>query len=207
MQYLNSLIELAKAIAWPASIVWAAWYFRDPLIAQLPRITKVGPVTLDPPPTQIAIPTTSSADDITKEITGYISQDLIAEGRQIIDEKVPTQVDKTAEISSLRTVAAGFMIAGLFERLNGIIFGSQLILLQLANSAPVNIEGAREQYERAALLFSTTYVNYTFEQWLNFLENSALLKKESDGLLHITKRGRGFLSYLVQNGHPMARVN
>jgi hypothetical protein len=186
----------------------AAWYFREALVAQLPRIIKVGPVSLGPP-VQAILSEPSSGDDVIRQVESYITPEMMAEGRKLVEGKVPrnAQNEKIDELSYLRSLSAALLIAGLYERTNGVIWGSQLLLMQQANSAPQTLETARAIYDRAAAAFPLTYVNYTFEQWMHFLEVSLLIKREPDSTIVITLRGRGFLSYLTQNGYPTIRIN
>src|SRR4051794_15837764 len=54
MEFFKLLIEFVKAIAWPVTVAAIAVYFRDQIIAHLPRVTEVGPagVKLRPPDEQ-----------------------------------------------------------------------------------------------------------------------------------------------------------
>jgi hypothetical protein len=49
MTWVDLIIRTFHEIAWPGAAIWIGWYFRDAILEQLPRVTKVGPVTLNPP--------------------------------------------------------------------------------------------------------------------------------------------------------------
>jgi hypothetical protein len=201
-------IELAKALAWPAVMGWGLWYFRAPVTALIPRVSKVGPVSIEPQ-TQAAVrpPDPTTEDNAFKRLENMMPPELLAESRALVEQTVPRSAtgEKLNEAQYLTRLAATLTLAGLFERTNGTIWGSQLSLLQQANSAPQSLENAHAIYAQAAAAFPHVYGNYTFEQWLDFLTSSVLITKPEDGKIAITVRGRGFLSYLVHHGYHLVR--
>ena len=126
---------------------------------------------------------------------------MLKEARDTIKEKFPNSDD-----DDLLTLSGALLVGGMFERTYGLIFGSQISFLQQMNGGPLTIEHAREFYDRAKAAFVEVYKNYSFEQWLNFMESFILLSKTADGRLAITARGRGFLSYLTENGYTIQRA-
>jgi hypothetical protein len=202
------IIELAKALAWPAVVGGGLWYFRDAIIANLPRVTRVGPVTLDPPPTQTPpLIADSGSNEAIKRIEVLVPPELLAESRKVVEANVPrnAQGEKITEVQYLTTLAAILTIIALFEKAYGTIWGSQLQLLQSLNSSPQSIESARTFYDRAAQDFPAAYQHYSFEQWIGFLVESVLITKGSDNQFSITLRGRGFLRFIVDSGYSFAK--
>jgi hypothetical protein len=43
LEYTKLFVELIKGIAWPAVVAGILWCFRHPILAQLSRVTEVGP--------------------------------------------------------------------------------------------------------------------------------------------------------------------
>ncbi|MEY9428868.1 hypothetical protein ABH975_004183 [Bradyrhizobium ottawaense] len=204
MEYLKLAVEFVKAAAWPLAIAWVAYYFRDAIIAQLPRVTKVGPVTLDPPPPpqQANLPTSKDPAEAIKKVEAAIPPELLREGEAIVRGLVPKSEDR-----DLLTLSSGLLIGGLFERTYNFIFGSQLLLLERLNSSPLSLDDLKEFYERGKTAFPEIYKTYTFEQWLAFLESSSLVARVNGGsLFAITPRARGFLRYLIDNGYTTQKV-
>ena len=55
----NLLIDLVKAVAWPAVVAWLVWYLRAELKQAAARIIKIGPTGAElapPTPEQVAVP-------------------------------------------------------------------------------------------------------------------------------------------------------
>jgi hypothetical protein len=126
-------IELAKALAWPVVVGGGLWYFRETIIANLPRVTRVGPVTLDPPPPQnLPVIADSTSNEAIKRVEALVPPELLAEARKLIEARVPrnAQGEKIAEVQYLTTLTATITLVALFEKAYGTIWGSQLQLLQ-----------------------------------------------------------------------------
>jgi hypothetical protein len=202
------IIELAKALAWPAVVGGGLWYFRDSIIANLPRVTRVGPVTLDAPPAQKPpVIADSTSNEAIQRVEALLPPELLAEGRNLIEASVPrdAQGDKIAEVQYLTTLAATLTMIALFEKAYGTIWGSQLRLLQSLNAIPQSVQNAKAFYDQAALAVPAAYENYSFEQWIRFLMESVLITKSSESQFSITLRGRAFLRFIVDHGYSVDR--
>jgi hypothetical protein len=203
MAWLDLIVRAFHEIAWPAAAAWIAWYFRDPIVAQLPRVTKVGPVALQPLASSQANATAPGKipnEDTIRKIEAAVPTELLQEARITIEGLFPNSRD-----GDLLTLSSALLIGGVFERTYNFVFGSQIALLQQLNSIPQTVEQARAYYERAGSAFPEIYKNYTFEQWLNFLQSFLLTTKEGDRI-SITQRGRGFLRYIVENGYSIQKA-
>jgi hypothetical protein len=106
--------------------------------------------------------------------------------------------------------AAAAVIIGFFERTYLLIFGSQIAALQALNSAageggfPVDI--LKTWYELGVLKGPELYANYSFDQWLGFLESAQLVARLPDNKVTISINGRGFLKYLIHQGYALEKV-
>jgi len=68
------------------------------------------------------------------------------------------------------------------------------------------VSDARPFYEQGVKDFPDMYLNYTFDQWLEFLKQNDLLIRHPSDILEITIRGKDFLKYLTHWGcYPDAR--
>lgn len=205
-------IELAKASAWPAVVAWGLWYFRDAIIGVLPRVTKVGPVALEPlpppqPETKKAILGQTATNEGIKRLEALMPPELLSEGKQLIAGSVPinSQGDRIDEVEYLTTLAATLTLIALFESTYRTIWGSQLQLLQVLNSGPMPVESSKSYYDKATQEYPLPYQTYNFDQWVAFLVESALVRREADGQLMITIRGRGFLRFLIESGYSLLK--
>jgi len=197
MAWVELAVRAVHDLAWPLAAVWLGWYFRDTIVAQLPRVTKVGPVTLDLPSPQQGKPPVIDDKNIRK-VESYVPPELLEEARLEIENKFPRD---SHNVDDLQTLSAALLVSGMFERTYNLIFGSQLFLPGRLNIAPVPLNDAREIYERAKEAFPLFYKNYTFENWINFLVAFKLADRKDEETLVISPRGRGFLRYLVENGY------
>src|SRR6266487_119224 len=88
-----------------------------------------------------------------------------------------------------------------FESIQSSIFGSQVTVLNAANSQPAgySIAAVRNVYDAAAKDWEMTYRTYSFDLWLAYLTRNELVEVRGD-LLFITQKGREFLAFLVHTG-------
>ena len=102
---------------------------------------------------------------------------------------------------------AGWQIAFHFEETYGLIWGSQINLLNYLNPLPGGTprELARTFYTLSAAQYPEAYSGYSFEAWLGFLI-SRILIRDDNGQLRITVRGREFLAYLTRIGRSLNKA-
>lgn len=120
------IIELAKALAWPVVVGGGLWYFREMIIANLPRVTRVGPVTLDPPQPQILpMIADSTSNEAIKRVETLVPPELLAEARKLIEASVPknAQGKKIAEVQYLTILTATITLVARFLRKHTAPFG------------------------------------------------------------------------------------
>lgn len=100
----------------------------------------------------------------------------------------------------VRQLATAVMIAT-FERLYRLIYGSQIDTLNALNTSGPQSPKIIEVifFDTAKSSDTTFYEDVTFERWLSFLLNQALIVR-SDELLTLTLHGRDFLVWMVNSG-------
>jgi len=214
---MATIVDLIKALAWPAVIVWAVWYFREELKVALKRITgiKFNELKFGPPEQQIASPPSkvtaqelpASEPDLLapkpdvrtyiERIKSFISPDQLEPVLQNIRTELPGAVgtNQADQLEALKYLAASLLVQLSHEKNYNVIFGSQLRLLSQANVGAVAPEVAKAIYERARTA-NPVYGNYSFDQWIGFLINAGLIT-HGDGGYVLTNLGRGFLKYLI----------
>jgi hypothetical protein len=100
-------------------------------------------------------------------------------------------------------VAAAFMVAGGFERLEGAIWASQLALLQALNVTPEGMAPAAVKtmfFDIAASRFPKWFEGYPFERYLGFLTSFAVVAEAS--VITITEAGREYLLWRIRLRKP-----
>jgi hypothetical protein len=94
-----------------------------------------------------------------------------------------------------------------FERIDSIIWGSQIYILEHLNTNRLGIARGDIKslyYDEATKRWPTFFGTYSYDAYLGFLKNSNLIL-EQDGNLLITNFGVEFLQYLARVGKSGAR--
>lgn len=88
------------------------------------------------------------------------------------------------------------------------IFGSQIDLLQELNakSQGESVEQLKKYYDAAVQAFPATYQNYSYGQYMVYLEAQGLVLRIMDRVT-LTPEGKSVLGYLVLTGDTMKRPN
>lgn len=124
--------------------------------------------------------------------------------KDLKDRKIEAPADR--ERTVIRALAAQ-QILNHFERVTNSIWASQMLLLRFANTqaSGVTLADAKLFYEDAKSKYGAWYEQYSFEQWLAFLE-SHKLTQQATGTVFITLAGREFLKYHVHSGRTGPNV-
>lgn len=88
------------------------------------------------------------------------------------------------------------------------IFGSQVELLQELNAKPQgeSVDHLKKYYDEAVQAFPDSYKNYSYGQYINFLEAQGLVLRIIDRVT-LTPEGKAFLAYRVWTGDTMKKPN
>jgi hypothetical protein len=207
--------EMIQAVltSWPfwVAVVAIAFLvlFRSPIIDFLRRVTGISRegITAGPPEqrTPTAVDSRTAADQLLSHLDNEYVRSRV--------EQIQTELDAAGIGADLREkvrvleryTAAAVVIAN-FERINGLIYGSQLGILSYLNSrASATRDQIRPYYEEAAKQHPFLYAPYSFDDYMGFLIGQGLILQQGDSFL-ITVKGRAFLSYLVSAGLPLDRL-
>ena len=93
---------------------------------------------------------------------------------------------------------------------NKLPAGPTLAAMQALNSGGPEgfpLATIRPFYDLGASNFPSVYENYTFEQWLGYLESSQLVARLPGDRITISINGRAFLKYLVHQGYALLKDN
>jgi hypothetical protein len=141
----------------------------------------------------------SKAEELLKSFDNAL---LLERESRIHTELEKQQIAMPAERERILVrFLAGATIALEFERIYADIWGSQIASLQFLNSASPGVASTRLQpaYDRAAKQWPAFYKNYSFENWLGFLERNGLVEI-TGSTIAIRLLGREFLKHLVHQG-------
>jgi hypothetical protein len=201
--------QLVALISWPvAGLIFglvAMFFFRQPLVRLLDRtrrITRTG-LEADAPPQDTAIKP-SAAEELQRLFDNAL---LVQRETQIRSEleRLAFRDPSEREKFLIRILAAAAIIQQ-FERTYAQIWGSQLGALQFLNSLPAGADAQviRPWYDQAAGRDPQIFQNYSFDQWLGFLQSQQLIIRK-ENMVAITLEGREFLKYLLHQGYPLYR--
>jgi hypothetical protein len=196
--------------------------FRRPIATLIDRTKKIGPTGLDASglaSQQLAVETQQAQVEEkpseTKSKTYEEFQTYMAPFRfpsmTRRAEELKTNLDfGSLTQDQLREMAvdlgAFFLMAGEFENIYTLIFGSQISALHDLNTVYVvgrPLTVIKLFYDRAAAVSPSEYQNFPFDQWLGFLQRNNLIIVPENVIAKISEDGRDFLRYLIQIGKPL----
>lgn len=141
-----------------------------------------------------------------------LTEDMIPSDNQGLQKTLEENIDRNLQekgITSdeqkfelLRNHYAALLLRSGYNEIYQLVFGSQISLLQWLNTKLESIPDTHIDfiyYEDAKSRYPELYKTYSFESYLNFMINSNLIIFEEQGY-KITKLGRGFLTYMTENG-------
>lgn len=82
------------------------------------------------------------------------------------------------------------------------VYKSQLSAMAELNARGVVIPLAdvKKHYDKAVREYPTTYTNYTFEQWMNYMQLRQLIVRHPTHMVEITHGGKDFLRFVAHLG-------
>lgn len=146
-----------------------------------------------------------SISKVDETINKYDNQ-LLVETENIIKNNLDylKPKDSNEREKYLLRGLAQYTILHSFEKTYFTIWGSQLSALQFLNNNRYNnvsISDMRSFYDSAIKVFPDFYNKITFENWINYLVVSVLVKQNGNDI-GITLRGKEFLKFIVEQGYP-----
>jgi hypothetical protein len=88
------------------------------------------------------------------------------------------------------------------------IYGSQLeALAELNSRGLIPVADLKKHYDKAVVDYPKTYVNYSFEQWLSYMQSRMLTATYPSKMIELSFNGKDFLKYLAhvaRNAHTKA---
>jgi len=201
MEEPSFIIKLLGVLAWPAATVLIVMVLRKPILTLMGRWrggNGLGSGGSEPIlPGQDDPGGSSTEKQLSETQTDPVPavENQVKILRRQLDEAEST-LNINRETALLRALARSNLREH-FERTYRHIWGSQLHALQKLNSVVTSNTGVLKPfYDLAATQHPSVYENYSFDEWLRFLEGQSLLILRDD-IVEITMEGQEFLKYLV----------
>jgi len=199
--------QIVGVIVWPIVVlvvaVVALFLFRAQIDAFIGRTRKVGKGGIETFESQPPQPTEGKKG--VDEFFRSFDSPLLIEAEQLLlkdieGRKIERGADR--EKALVRALASTNIVLH-FERVYSLLWASQLACLRYLNPRDQGTEVAEivPFYNLAKADYPTWYENYSFDQWIGFLQ-AVNLVVERDSRVFITVAGREFLKYLVESGKP-----
>lgn len=81
------------------------------------------------------------------------------------------------------------------------IYGSQLAALGELNSRGlIPVADLKKHYEKGVADYPKTYANYSFEQWMDYMQSRMLIARYPSQMVELSFNGKDFLKYLAHVG-------
>lgn len=81
------------------------------------------------------------------------------------------------------------------------IYKSQLeALAELNTRGLIPVADLKKHYDKAVSGYPKTYTNYSFEEWLNYMQSRMLIVRYPSEMVELSFNGRDFLKYLAHVG-------
>ena len=192
-------------LAWPVTAlvfgIVFIFVFKQPITKFINRTRKVGKKGISTDALEKGDQKPAGASGAEELLETFNNTLLLHHEKVLRDELDKRNVKPEDREKILLRHYAALQIVSAFERTYASIFGSQISALQYLNtqeSAPRLL--LKVFYDEAAKAEQKFYANYTFDQWLGFIQNAPFIT-EADGRVSISLEGREFLKYILEQGY------
>ena len=201
-----------EVFAWPLAVtviaVIAMVLFQKPFVRFVDRAMKIGPSGIEATAGDQVTAKSEAGPSVADEFVRLFDNQLLVERENSIRTDLIRIVgaDQTQKEKILIRIIAAQAILQEFETTYRTIWGSQLTAIEITNATPdrVELRVFETLYNQAAAREKERYTNYSFEQWLTYME-SRLLSIRKDDRIHITLSGREFLKYIIHQGYTLSK--
>jgi hypothetical protein len=191
---LTLFVDFVKGIAWPLVVFAIVYVFRQPMKELLPRVRKAGPTGVEIEVQQTQVQVRKWSDEL-KEQPGFQRTPTIEAVEKAIHGELANIRDEQ-RIDLLANRLAVARLSGVFERVYGAIYGTQISGLRaLVSAGGTVIRANAVEFFEDQKSKKPEMRNIEFAPWLEFLRLFQLIKVEGDAI-SITDLGRDFLLYL-----------
>jgi hypothetical protein len=178
---------------------------QEEIVSQLAQLSSKG--------TEKSLVLTEAAQDI-QPVDPPVNFDALAYFKHSYHSLWTADIEKRVKIAAAQNRAhfkpedfyAQFIGVGMAAYSHDItwayIWKSQFLMLAELNrrGGIMPISAAKSFYDQGAADYPGHYKNYTFDQWMVFVQTQELLIRHPSEMIDITFRGRDFLSYSAHHG-------
>lgn len=221
MEVVSIIMEFFRIIVWPSVTIIVFYYLRQPLkkLVQDIRRIKYGETSIEleqrtnqvtniDSQEMVGLTSGKSNIPISKALDSY-SEETTKMSEKIVKEKLGYDKLNTDEerITALLVYAKVSLFYNQMMQIYNFIYGSQIKLMQKLNAdGQVQKEKVKSYYEMAKEVWMEAYKDYSFDQYLFFLQNYNLITISQNEILSITYFGKDFLRFLVDNNLSTEKV-
>lgn len=214
----STYFEITKILIWPIVTIIVILILKKTIINLLNRINKIGfagvaaEAVQQKENSERIIPEQGRKNQIKNEVLekglGVFSKHTLERASNIVDDesKVKTFENNEDKVEILHKYSQALYLILNFERFYNSIFGSQLYILERANTHAENRESLKRFYDSAVKTYPEFYSNYSYDQYLDFLILRDLIIFDDENNCSITWLGRDFLKFLVETGRSLNKM-
>ena len=202
------IIEFLKTILWPMITLIGLYIFKDSIISFLNRIREVNYGN-----NSIKADQQSKNNELNNEIKEEVKIVYQLETDKYAEDKIKSYIvnfdtlNDEEKINKLFYLSKYYFTTSRFEWIYGVIFGSQIRILEYLNTIENSKESnIKEFYDNSSSKYPEIYSTYNFSSYLNFLKSNYLIETINDELISITQTGQDFLVFLVQSKKDKQKV-
>jgi len=196
-------IDWTLIILWLVIAIAFMLIFRKSINQCINRIKSIGGkqgVDMEPQQSEKS-PNVNSDEEAERLLNAFNSEMLIEQEEIIKNELKEKNINAEQANKVLIRHLAATQIAFTFENIHKQIWGSQIRVLEELNTQSNGLSRTRIKIYYDKTVEATPFIGtiYSFEQWINFIKNWALILEENNAV-KITIRGREFLLYMTRYG-------
>lgn len=210
----ESVTPFFSSIAWPLVAVSFLWIVREPLKELIRRIeeiavgkfvAKAAPSTKQREANEKSPVHTLRDKKVGERLEKALSS-LSLETQQDLENVIKLSINYESLQSPeekegmLLTYAKLAFLVMTFNSIYYTIYGSQIKILQKLNSSESESkESLISYYNNSKSANPSFYANYSFEDYMNYLQTTKLIQRGPGNIFRITTLGIDFLKYLVDS--------
>ena len=214
-KYWKLFLDFLSSVAWPTLIMLIVIFFEKQirkLIKNIKKVEAVGSsIEISPQQSNKSKSLNSEILEVEPEIPlneflqkyTQSSRDIVKD--VILKESGTVNNNTSEEYNKLLVYSMLLYFDKYFKNIYNYIYGSQIeLLLKLHTNDNETKDSLKYIYDNATIVNPTTYSNYSYGQYLKFLQDNDLIFISENNNIIITDQGIDFLTFL--NLYDMSKV-
>lgn len=200
-------LDFLSSIAWPTLIMLIVIFFEKQIRRLIKNIKKVeaagSSIEINPQQSTKAKSLNSEELETEQEIPlNEFLQKYTQSSRDIVKgvilrESETVNNSNSEDFNKLLVYAMLLYLDKYFRNLHSFIYGSQIELLMKINTNNNETKDSLKYiYDNAVLVNPSTYLNYSYGQYLQYLQNNALISISENNNIVIMDQGKDFLTFI-----------